>query len=906
MVAKHFTRRIILKGVLAVVSWPKLTIAVCLLVLGGCIALAAGRLRISTDQNELFSPDAPFFRDYLTFIQKFPENEAIYVVIEAKAGTPPVTRWTGAAEAVTQRLRGMPQHVVSVDARVPLDELGAQGILFEDPAKLPGILEEVKRFVPLVKLWGERPGGVLEGLLGRTPMQRFLAGLMTQPADAETGRFLEAVVGSWNKTLIAGEVRLPDLAALDASDPSRLGYYYVRDESDASKFLMLVRVYPRRDFTSLTAISETVEAIRAAAREVTKEYPEFSFGVTGRPALEADEMRTTDRDTRKTEIVALTCVFVGLVLLLRSFWLALAAELALGVGIGWTFGWTTLAVGRLNLLSMVFLLALIGIGMDYLIQILSRYRRETARGRSARLVWVAVFRQVGAPINTACLGAAGAFLVSVFTEFRGAAELGIIAGGGLLICLIAGYTFMPAVLTVWPVRRGLTTETRRHGEEKREISDLKAQRYWVTPLVWVVLLAAGAPFMFRTGFNPSLLELQAQNLESVKLVRKLETWFAVAMSKDLGVLRAAREAVKGSPVVERTDSVLVALDNYEWLKARRGDLPAIAWAEPAEVRAGELRAIATLARNLAKRHSGAVAEALGEFAARLEGAVANRGSDGASPSLTADRAAQALSEWQKGFVALLREQLAQFDPQPPEVSKLPDEMRRHYVADDGTYALYIYPKEDLWEQEALGRFVTDVEGRLAGVPGERTVTGIASNIHHSTSSIRRSFYTSTFIALGLIFLLVLIDTRRIGDTLLAVSVLAFGLPMLVAVMGLLEIDWNFANFFGLPILIGAGHEYGVFMVHRYREAIEDPRRVWRGWDVADSALLLCAFVTSSSFAFFWMLGHHEGLRSLGLIMGAGCACIYLATVMMLRPVLLWKLKPRHPHIPPSSTASKPF
>jgi predicted RND superfamily exporter protein len=297
----------------------------------------------------------------------------------------------------------------------------------------------------------------------------------------------------------------------------------------------------------------------------------------------------------------------------------------------------------------------------------------------------------------------------------------------------------------------------------------------------------------------------------------------------------------------------------------------------------------TLARNLAKRYSGAAGEALGEFAPRLEEIAANRGSGGASPSLSPDQAARLLSDWQKGFVRLLREQLGQFDPQPLDVSKLPDEMRGHYVADDGTYALYIYPKEDLWDQGALGRFVQDVEGRLAKVPGEKVVTGIASNIYHSTSSIRRSFYTSTFIALGLIFVLVLIDMRRLGDTLLAVSVLALGLPMLVAVMGLLGIDWNFANFFGLPILIGAGHEYGVFMVHRYREAVEDPRRVWRGWDVADSALLLCAFVTSSSFAFFWMLGHHEGLRSLGLIMGVGCGCIYLATVMVLRPLLRWRL-----------------
>jgi predicted RND superfamily exporter protein len=108
-------------------------------------------------------------------------------------------------------------------------------------------------------------------------------------------------------------------------------------------------------------------------------------------------------------------------------------------------------------------------------------------------------------------------------------------------------------------------------------------------------------------------------------------------------------------------------------------------------------------------------------------------------------------------------------------------------------------------------------------------------------------------------------------------------------MGLLGIDWNFANFFGLPILIGAGHEYGVFLVHRYREALHDPRRIWRRWDASDRGLLLCAYITCSSFGFFGAMAHHRGLQSLGIVMAIGIACIYLAAVCVLRPLLVWRL-----------------
>ena len=103
---------------------------------------------------------------------------------------------------------------------------------------------------------------------------------------------------------------------------------------------------------------------------------------------------------RLAEALALASILVGLVALLRSVWLAVVTELGLLAGIGWTFGWATVSVGELNLLSMVFLLALIGIGVDYLIQVVSRYRHEAAKRPPSRALWVRVFRAI-APMSGA-------------------------------------------------------------------------------------------------------------------------------------------------------------------------------------------------------------------------------------------------------------------------------------------------------------------------------------------------------------------------------------------------------------------------------------------------------------------------------------------------------------------------
>ncbi len=460
-------QRTLQRMVLRVVTHPKTTLLVSALVLAVCVGSAMAWLHISTHPDELFSHNVPFFKRWLDYSQKFPENEALVVVIEAKEGpAPPTQRWIEVADAIADRMRAMGDSVHGVDTHVPLEELGPQGILFQDREQLPGTYADLLQFSPLVEQ--STGGGGGSALLGATPLDRLMGALSgsavtyaspgSNQANAGQTRFVELLLDSWQKTIqkaaaAPGDEKpvsqtsptfamkdgaiLPDLRQMTPeSDPSRSGYYYLPDKSNPARHLLLVQIYPNVNYNSLTAITRVVDGIRREVKAVVEKFPEFTVGVTGRPALAADDMSTTDRDSHRSEIVALSVIFIGMALTLRSIWLALAAELTLAVAIGWTFGWAWVSVGRLNLLSLVFLIALIGIGMDYLVQILMAYRREARRRLRAKAIWSNVFLSVSLPINTACAGAAGAFLVSVFTEFRGAAELGIIAGGG---CCCASY-----------------------------------------------------------------------------------------------------------------------------------------------------------------------------------------------------------------------------------------------------------------------------------------------------------------------------------------------------------------------------------------------------------------------------------------------------------------------------------
>lgn len=884
--------------VLCVVSRPVLTLVVAGLLIAASVVGAVGFLEVSTDQNKQFSERAPFFRAYLDFIEKFPENEAVYVVVEraAEGPAPAVERWAAAADAIEGALRAIPQHVVKVQARVPVDELGAHGLVFDSFEGVRAAHEGAKGLAPLVRALTAGDEGSA-GSLGGSGLSRFLAMMGLAGRDPESALLAALAAESWVRALDGAPMRagegLADLAMLDAADPSRLGYFYVPDQGGAGGHILLVRAYPQRDFTSMSALSESVEAMREGVGRALAAFPEFRAGVTGRPALEADELRTTDIDARRAEIIALTTVFVGLMILLRSLWLAAVADIGLGVGIGLTFGWATISVGELNLLSMVFLLALIGIGIDYFIQVVARYPHALARHAGRRARMIAVYRHVSAPIATTCAGASCAFFVSVVTDFKGAAELGVIAGGGLMLCLMSAYTVVPALLTLRPgkrparVREGGRSPGAGRGDDAGALAGAgsAARRMLLWPAAWLALVVLCVPMAWKNRFDPGLLSLQSQNLESVQLVRRLDTWFSVVLSHDLDLLRRVRDAVEGLGSVERTESLLDAIDRREWLLAQGPPVVVPAFeARPLTVE--DAAEIAGRARDLSAAYGAMEGEVFARAARAMHEAA--RAIEIAGVRGPAEMLAR-LGAWHTGFVDQWRGIAAMFTPPPIEAGALPEALRGHLVSADGTYALYIHPREDLWEQAALARFVTEVEEAVAGVAGAPRPTGIAPNIHEATAAVERSFYTATGLALGLIVLLVLADLRRVRDTLLAISVLGLGLPVLVGVMGLLGVSWNFANFFGLPILIGAGHEYGVFLVHRYREALRDPRRGWPRWDVSDKALLLCAFATTASFGFFWAVAHHEGLRSLGLVMALGVACIYCAGLVALRPYLRWRL-----------------
>ncbi len=894
----HLTQRKMLAFVLLVIRHPRwvLALGVSLTILGALLAVFF--LPISTDQNKLFSARVPFFHRYLQFIHEFPENEAAYIVITPRNNKtpPPAQQWVAAADAVTRRLRGLSQYVRAVDSHVPLHQLGPWAICFAGPRQVAEARAAQPDIARLATLFTGR-SAAKNALLGKN---RLLTLLKHFPLTGLNGR---AFLRRLSRSLRLFLVRPPDdphpAASMEQifmparrATPRDLGYYYFHAADNVNRRLLVINVYPRFTYDSLAAVSLPLEKISAAVHAAAAPFAsEFHFGLTGRPVLSADEMRITTHDTNWAEALAMTVVVIGLILMLRSVWLAVAAGVSLTAAIAWTFGYATIVVGRLNLLSTVFVIAMIGIGMDYIIQILVRYRREVRRYQRPSAVWMRVFRYSGPAVLTACCGASAAFLVALTTHFTGDAELGVIAGGGLIFSLLSGFTILPAMLTIWPPKFKPVPAARRYTLHK---APPKATWWNFVALgCWLALVVLLSPIALSVKFNPNLLKLQARGLKSVQLIKDMPSWYAVVLShhpEKIAVLQHRLNATihAGSQILS-TSSLYDAINNQKRLARGSRAFSAINWTPPPALSAADIEPIRAAVVKLADSESAAGADGHKTRQSLIQLAAALR-------QTPTDISTQRLTAWQDQWVQSLKALAGRLSPPPIIPHQLPPSLRAHFIGKSGVWALYIYPRWNLWIDKNLHHFVRTLRGtknapggRIGGlVPADMDLTGIAPQLYDSTQSIKQAFTKCTILALILVIIIVFLDLRKFGQTLLTVSVLLLGLPMLACVMGLLHLDWNFANFFAMPILIGAGHEYGVFMTHRYRETLHNPRRVWRFWDVSERALLMCAFVTCSAFGFL-ALGRDRGIASLGLVMTLGIACIYLAAILVIRPILLWRL-----------------
>lgn len=209
-------------------------------------------------------------------------------------------------------------------------------------------------------------------------------------------------------------------------------------------------IWPKPGYEGLSEAKAMIDDIAAIIVALDLNAPEdgLKVGVAGRVRNKVAQFDAVMNDV----VIGLGCSITFIMILLAFAYRKIAAIpliiLPLVLGIIWTIGLTSIAIGSLNLITIFLALILFGLGVDFGIHNLSRYAEVRANGNNHLEALEVIMGHTGRASLAAGLTTAAGFFVLMLTEFRAFREFGFIAGSGIVLIYISMYSVFPAVLSV--------------------------------------------------------------------------------------------------------------------------------------------------------------------------------------------------------------------------------------------------------------------------------------------------------------------------------------------------------------------------------------------------------------------------------------------------------------------------
>ena len=485
------------------------SILMLILAVAGVVAVRS-RLGVDTDTGNLFAASLPWKREQAAMARAFPQNEELLaIVVDSKV--PEIAEAT--ASSLAQVLSFDRRSFISVRQPDVSPWFDRNGLMFLDTDALASLLDQTIDAQPFL------------GQLAADPSLRGLASALSLLAQGVTA-------GADLKAFAAPLRAFHDaLSAAAAGHPAPLSWQQLLSGplSSLAGPYRFVLAKPVLDYGSIQPGARATAAVRAAAAKL----PFVQDGtarvrITGSVALDDDEFSSVEQGMVGGLLGSLVLMVGWLFLALGTWRTIVPVLLTLLLGLVLTAAFAALAVGTLNLVSVAFAVLFVGLAVDFGIQFSARFREaeldvselEGPGTGGAGLVAAVrlATRRAGAQILVAAAATAAGFLAFTPTAFKGVAQLGLIAGVGMLIAFACTMTALPAFLGLFRPR-ALGAEGGYRWA--RPVDDWVVR--WRRPILWASagFAAVGAALLGQVPFDSDPLHTKNQATESVRTLNDL-------------------------------------------------------------------------------------------------------------------------------------------------------------------------------------------------------------------------------------------------------------------------------------------------------------------------------------------------------------------------------------------------
>src|SRR5512140_411985 len=788
------------------------------------------RIPIRTNLLDVLPEGNPTIRAFRGFLEDFGMMDSLVLVVSSRGRSP--DRLIQAVETIGEELAAS-SRVVSVDYN--LVRSGGRFVGEHFPVYLDsgGVRRLSDRLSP-------------EGIRRQVRRNReSLLSPLASPLDAE---WISGDPLNLREIVRESLLRRTVTKGIDLST----GYYM-----DADRTVALLMVRPRgssRDTAFVSGLYREVAGIAAKVSDSSGTDAGIKVGLAGEYASVAEATGVIWRDMVLSFVSSFVLVLLLVYLAFRPPLAVLGVfVLTLFAALSWTLMFAYLLYGGLNIVTSIVAAMLIGLYVDYMILAYNRFDGELRGGKPPLQALDATFSDTGKALLSSAATSAVAFFSVVVTGFRGLHELGVVAGFGILFCLVSTFLVFCPLLSVLSRGSGSRLAAGRPGGIPTGWVERQVDRRGGAVIaVFSVLLLLAAAGAARTRFDADvdsvgLADSEVRNVEravEAKLGRKGEPLFLVARADS-----AARLA---------EDFDLLDRRGERWRRSGAvGTFSSPSLLLPPPHRQRESRNLLSDA-GLPGRYTGPGLEKT--VRREMEGQGMAPGKD--------------LAPYTAGIVdALARKETVDL----PELARSEDPRASYFYNGPRTaIAAHLTSPGERWGAGALSALKEDVRamGPDFALTGPSLIFGeIRSSIlHQSVFAILLSF-AANWVIVGLHF-------RRLRIAALVMVPVMAGTLFTLGAMGAAGIPFNFFNVAGIALVFGVG--YGIYLMQA--------RRAGPGGGGAETlrrtggSIVLCAATTVASCGSL-VTSHYRGLASIGVVLCFGAVFCILSTVLLLPSLL---------------------
>ena len=842
-----------------------LVVIAALLLGAGATYYTSHHFAMDSDASNLISKDVAWRRNGLAFDAAFPQRDNLTLVV-IDGVTP--ERAQEAALALDSALAMRKALFPVVRDLQGSDFFAKNGLLYLPIDSVRATTQQLIQAQPFL------------GPLAADPSLRgIMNGLNSALVGVENG---QATMDSLTPALTAFSQTLENVAA------GRSAYLswqtlITGQKPDLRDTRRLIEVRAALDFGALEPGAAASGELRAIARNLGL-TPEQGVAVrlTGPVPLSDEEFATLAERAELMAALMVGAILIMLWLAVRSAKIVLAILITLAAGVVMSLALGLAVVGNFNVISIAFIPLIVGIGVDFGIQYSVRYRAERHVTGDLEIALEHTATSVGTSLTVAAAATATCFFSFVPTDYLGLAQLGFVAGVGMIVTFFLSVSLLPALLKLMNPK-GEAAEIGFRSLAPLDAFLIRRRR--------AILLGAGVvaigclaviPFI---QFDANPFHLRSMRVESMATLYDLmkdpetapDTIDVLTPSLEAAAMTASRLTALPEVREARTlrsfipdgqsDKLALISDAALLLDTTLNPFDVLPPPTAAETLQSmdatkqKLRALAgaeATPANLAARRMADALEAVG------------RGGDGAL--MRADAA------FVPGLKIVLSRLRAALSPQVVTLENLPVELRQDWIAADGRARVQVFPKGDFNDDATMNRFANAVS---AAAP---EATGAAISTRESGRTIVRAFIEAGILSFLAMAILLSIAFRRALDVMLALTTLIFIGLLTFATCVVIGLPLNFANIIVLPLLFGVGVAFTIYFIMSWRMG---------GHDFLQSSLaravLFSALATATGFGTLW-LSSHPGTASMGELLMISLGWTLLTTFVVL-PALLESVRP---------------